>query len=491
MNIAIFDLPFPSNEDFFEPYDAELLMILMKKLMLKGYSVISFSSHNSNLTLLETIKKVELFKADLVIIYTFFYRQQFLVQHYKYLDIIISTLKKKKPNIKVIGIGNPLEVISDELQIKKMGFDYICRGDFFESLSGLIEKIELGKEVPLIINKNDLNNNRTVQPQIYWDENDCLRVSASKGCDCKCSFCVDKVLYGNWYAYDCENVINCIKNAIVNRKPHMIKFSDMNFIGQKRKEISELYVKRFCDTYLSNFNPDIPIKIATRIDNISDNILSMLRGIGVSIIFYGVESGCQRVLDFFSKGITPKKSIEILFKTKEKGITPQIGFIFFEPFIIKDEIIENINFLESISNFTFLSLQVIQSLRVFKGTEYAERFGSYPNFKNNGFTLSYDFVDDYSKSYYKRWLILFERLKNIDMYIRTQLDELLIAIEKKRDIQYKKAYNKIMQTYNFIVIEVLRQLLHSNTVEEIVYKYYDKTDDVLIMIKALFALLAI
>nr|WP_243687575.1 hypothetical protein [Methanobacterium formicicum] len=59
---------------------------------------------------------------------------------------------------------------------------------------------------------------------------------------------------------------------------------------------------------------------SSRVDMVDYNLLQKLKGSGMSTLYYGVESGSQRILNLMRKGITLKQAEDAVKSAKKKRV---------------------------------------------------------------------------------------------------------------------------------------------------------------------------
>jgi anaerobic magnesium-protoporphyrin IX monomethyl ester cyclase len=77
---------------------------------------------------------------------------------------------------------------------------------------------------------------------------------------------------------------------------------------------------------------------------VNKNLLKKLRNAGMSTIYYGVESGSQRVLDLMKKGITLKQAENAVRNAKNVGLEVLASFILGYPGETEEEMNKTIDF---------------------------------------------------------------------------------------------------------------------------------------------------
>jgi len=146
---------------------------------------------------------------------------------------------------------------------------------------------------------------------------------ASRGCPYKCKFCKE-ITYSRTRKYrtrSVRNVIDEIKYLMREYKVKEIQFADATF-GIKRG-----WVEEFCDA-LTSERIKITWSCLTRVNLVDEAILQKMADAGCWNVLYGVESGCQELLDIIEKGITLKQAKDAIRWTKKTGIETTASFMF-------------------------------------------------------------------------------------------------------------------------------------------------------------------
>jgi radical SAM superfamily enzyme YgiQ (UPF0313 family) len=143
----------------------------------------------------------------------------------------------------------------------------------------------------------------------------------SRGCPFNCSFCSSSRLFGgHWRGRSPENVAEEIKLIYEEYKIRNIEFIDDTFtLNQRRAE-------KICDEIVKA-GLDISWGASSRVDTLSRRLAEKMKKAGCWILFLGIESGCQRILDAIGKRITidqAKKAVKIV---KDAGIQVLGSFI--------------------------------------------------------------------------------------------------------------------------------------------------------------------
>lgn len=208
--------------------------------------------------------------------------------------------------------------------------DYVVIGEGEHTFAELVDAIEnkndlskiLGigykKDGKLIINKRrPLIENLDELPLVPWEMinykkyfNYDLVLITSRGCPYKCGFCYNlQFNESRWRGMSAERVIKEIKNLEKLTTNRCLKFHDDNFTADKER----LY------KILNFLSPEYNLFIETRINYINEEFLKKLKKFKKVWLYFGVESGSQRILNKMKKAITVdqiRKAFQLCHKYK-------------------------------------------------------------------------------------------------------------------------------------------------------------------------------
>lgn len=128
--------------------------------------------------------------------------------------------------------------------------------------------------------------------------------SSARGCPYSCSFCADKKLWsGTVRRRSLEKVIDELLMLKENYKVKMIDIVDGTFTYDRR------YLLSFCDRFVKN-EIHLPWRCTARYDNIDKEVLAGLKEAGCRGLYFGLESGSDRILKAMNKKTTLDMIIE-------------------------------------------------------------------------------------------------------------------------------------------------------------------------------------
>ncbi len=165
-----------------------------------------------------------------------------------------------------------------------------------------------------------------------------LPVMTSRGCPYDCVFCFRS--QGHIVRYkSLQSVIDEIKRDIEVYHINQILFTDETFtINMKRTEA-------ICDALISTgINKKIEWGCETRADVVDEALLKKMKRAGCRVIYYGVESGDQGILDHATKDLKIDDIKNAVKWTKDAGIDVYANLIIGLPYDTEETINRTIDF---------------------------------------------------------------------------------------------------------------------------------------------------
>ncbi|MBC7112678.1 MAG: radical SAM protein [Candidatus Methanomethyliales bacterium] len=163
-------------------------------------------------------------------------------------------------------------------------------------------------------------------------------ILTSRGCPFRCIFCSSSQFYGRRFrARSPKNVVDEIEELISKYKIKSFEIVDDNFTVDKKRaiEIAEEIIKRGLQIWWA---------CGSRVDLISRELLQIMKKAGCGLIYYGIESGSERILSILRKGITLEQAKSAIKWAKEVGIEVMGSFIIGVPGETKEDVMKTIKF---------------------------------------------------------------------------------------------------------------------------------------------------
>ena len=289
------------------------------------------------------ISKIEQFKPDIVGITTVSFQ-------YKY----IKRLLKDISHLGVFTIcGGPhISLVPQELETNEY-LNAVCVGEGEFALLELVNALEKGQDITAIKNiwvkKDGKVYSNPCRPfienldelpfvdrelfdfqEIVNSDYDRAEFMASRGCPYSCTYCSNsglrKVAEGRYVRFrSMENVIAEINDVVTRYKVKSVYLNDDVFT------INKNYVEQFCEAYKSEIG--YPFEINTRVENLDESILEMLKDAGCYRIAMGLEQGDEKFRkEVLNRPMSNKKIEDAFILAKKVGIKTKtfniVGFPF-------------------------------------------------------------------------------------------------------------------------------------------------------------------
>jgi len=189
-------------------------------------------------------------------------------------------------------------------------------------------------------------------------------VLSSRGCPFRCRFCgCQRFARGIWRARSAENTVEEL-SLLASMGYKQFLFVDDSFtINPKRViEICRLVRKE---------KIDMDWICEGRVDYCSYDTMREMVKAGCKIIYFGIESANQRILDYYNKRITPQQSERAVKTTRKAGMDAIMGsFIVGAPTETREEIENTLSFARKIP----IDFPQFNILGVFPGMDIWEEF---------------------------------------------------------------------------------------------------------------------
>ncbi len=301
---------------------------------------------------------------------------------------VAAAVKTEIPDVKVV-LGNYHATFNAERILKKYPeVDIIVRGEGEYTCQDLVRTLEKNRSLkdvegitfrnqgkivstpdrPLIKNIDELPfPDRSLMNAEYTSLIHGVRaatkrfttVVSSRGCPFQCKFCgCRKFARGVWRPRSVENIMKELE-YIKSEGYEQFLFVDDNFTLNTKRVVElchrmrkeKLDMEWFCDS---------------RVDHVSYDMFRETVKAGCKILYFGIESGNQRILDYYRKGITPDQSRNAVKKAREAGMDVIVGsFIVGAPDETRGEVENTLKFAHELD----IDVPQLNVLGAFTGTD--------------------------------------------------------------------------------------------------------------------------
>ena len=261
---------------------------------------------------------------------------------------LAKKIKEKKPAAVLIAGGHHASIVYKDFL--EGGFDYVCYSEGERPLLGLVEYLRDGKggssKIPGLIDKN-------TQTPVPWFEEDLdslgfcaldmlplenywnlgmshapvkgkyMVITTSRGCPYSCRFCTTPLLQGRkWRSRTPKHIVDEIEKAVQDYDVEDVMIQDEIF-GAKKDVV--LGVAR--ELKERDLNIRLYLPSGVKVETIDEEMLAVLREVGLQHICLAPESGSERVLKKMSKPIDFAKLESLSAFARKIGIKIMANFV--------------------------------------------------------------------------------------------------------------------------------------------------------------------
>lgn len=281
---------------------------------------------------------------------------------------VLEMIRLCKAHGCVVIVGGP-EVSNYAEEFLRFGADIAVTGEGEETLAELLPRIRTAspglEEIPGITYKSpdgSIHHN-PARPQIHnldalpfpdreainmqqyidtWRDHHgrgSVSLICARGCPYTCTWCSRSVFGESHRRRSPRNVADEIEHIINTYHPDQLWFAD---------DVFTINHRWFYDFYdeMKMRGLRIPFECITRADRLNEDILSKMADIGAFRIWYGSESGSQKILDAMQRNVTVRKIREVTAQARAVGIEAGLFVMLGYPGEQIDDIDATINHLK-------------------------------------------------------------------------------------------------------------------------------------------------
>jgi radical SAM superfamily enzyme YgiQ (UPF0313 family) len=248
---------------------------------------------------------------------------------------VLNYVKESNPGIRTV-IGGPHATAEPEDALSH-GFDVAVIGEGEETIVELVETMGRGGAVekvpgvafmqddalhftgprPFVTNLDEIPF--PARQFIDYSQYRRLGIISMRGCPHRCLYCKpmqDKLFGKKLRRRSMENVVQEIEELIACYGNRTVGFKDDTLAVHK----TEWFEKFGEELHNRNLRPNWQCN--SRVDTVDFEKLKAMKAAGCTQIFFGIESGSQRILDYYKKDITVERIAETFANCHHVGIRP-------------------------------------------------------------------------------------------------------------------------------------------------------------------------
>ena len=280
-----------------------------------------------------------------------------LAEHYDIIGItgltatsLVAIELAKRLKHKFLICGGPHATLFPQQMLEH--FDTVVRGEselvitsvVKNRLTGIIEgiKTEVLDEIPLP-NRNKLPMEEYPHQNEFLNANRVFSINTSRGCPFNCSFCSVRTIWGKSYrAFSPRRVAKEIKLLIKDYKANGIYFREDNFTYNRNRVIN------ICKL-IKNLN--IEWVCESRVEHLDEELVKIMAGAGCKGMWFGTESGSNKVLKMLHKGVNKEKAVETFNLCRKYKIKTGASFILGIPGETQKDMYETLWFANKLDSY--------------------------------------------------------------------------------------------------------------------------------------------
>lgn len=325
-----------------------------------GIKVKIIDAPNLNLSHEQVLAKVKRFKPDFVGI-------SVTMQSYKIARGVLLKLKKNLPNCKFVFGGPIVTFESDKIMKECKDLDFCVRGEGEETMLDLVKTVTARKSLKNVLGLTWRKSGKVVKnpdrpliadldtlPFPAWHllpmkeyqgsanfgkGKPFATIIGTRGCVFHCSFCAATIMWRGQRRRQVPKILDEIEVLIKKYKIRYLHFPDDLFLANKAFALS------FCQGMVEQgLNKIITWSCNGRVDLTDRELLERLKQAGCNCVYYGIESGNQKILKAIEKRITLSQIKKTVRMTHEMGLRVSGSLIIGYPGETQKTIEQTVNF---------------------------------------------------------------------------------------------------------------------------------------------------
>lgn len=286
---------------------------------------------------------------------------------------------RKIPHADIVAVGEGEPTILDIAQ-------RIALGEELSDCPGICYRDERGKPRqnptrPLVHNLDALPHPARDQLISHGNELEYVRVSTSRGCVARCTFCAaphtnNRVQQGKaWRGRSPERVVDEIATLVHDHRFRTFDFIDSTFEDPDGGRLGKERVRRIAQGILDE-GLDIYFNVCMRAENWKDTpedheLLDLLVRAGLEKANVGIESGVPEELLLWEKRATVQDNVTVIRMLEQHGIYLAMGFMPFHPYATVETILQNAEFLQHNAGHNLR--RMTERLEIYPGTKIVRK----------------------------------------------------------------------------------------------------------------------
>ena len=248
----------------------------------------------------------------------------------------VAAVKAADPDLPVV-VGGHHATFCPEQSARMDGVDYVVRGEGEVPLLALTRALVRGEgaaaDAPGVTRVDGDGQLQTTPPPPLLADLDALPppardlvircdfsrhrthyATSARGCPYSCAFCADRELWGGKVRRRSVGpFVDELAALVQQHRPTFVDIVDGTFTYNRK------YTEAFCQELIERKVP-LLWRCTARYDTVDPDLLTLLKRSGCAALYFGLESGSQRVLDRVDKRLTTEEIQRKSLLVREHGI---------------------------------------------------------------------------------------------------------------------------------------------------------------------------
>ena len=243
---------------------------------------------------------------------------------------------------------------------------------------------------------------------------------ASIGCPFGCKFCGVIAVFGSREKQgSAARTVEHLSYLAKNHGMDSVHFYDNNFFLREEharefaERVAPLGLRWWCEARI-----DLMLRF-------SDDTWRMLKKSGLTMVFYGAESGSDEVLKKMNKTLTIAQTLELAARTREHGIIPEFSFVLGGPDDPAAEIETTLQFIRRLKG-----INPAMELITYYYTPTPQRRGTYGNV--DALAGTPDTLEEWTEPQWVQWMTHEDpRVPWMDRGLRARVEDFRMVMESR------------------------------------------------------------
>jgi radical SAM superfamily enzyme YgiQ (UPF0313 family) len=291
--------------------------------------------------------------------------------------LLAAHIVKETKSDTLVILGGPHATFMDEqILSNNKEVDFVVRGEGEQTILELLDTIKKSnlKDLEQVTGITFRKNNQIIHtpnrpfiqdldklPRPAYDQfplkkyrlfgKSIFPIMTSRGCPYQCSYCVSSRISGiQFRARNPNSVVDELEWLRDEYGADAYSFYDDAFTLDIER------AKRICEE-IKRRKITIPWDCQTRVDHVTKKLLAKMREANCQLISFGVESGCQKILNSVSKQTTIEQNKKAVKWAKEAGLPVSISVIIGYPGETEETLKETLDFIRKVGpDYVYLTL---------------------------------------------------------------------------------------------------------------------------------------